>query len=59
MFSSVLTAATSSVLQAELDSCRELLQLEPENKCEAITSSLPPMQLDVFIYNRISRDLPC
>ena len=39
LFSSVLTAATSSVMQAELDSCRELLQLEPENKCETFMMS--------------------
>lgn len=33
-FGTTLTAATSSVLTAELDSCKELLQLEPDNKCE-------------------------
>ena len=33
-FNSLLTAATSSVLAAELDSCKELLELEPDNKCE-------------------------
>ena len=33
MFGSALTAARSSVLRAELDSCRELLQMEPDNKC--------------------------
>lgn len=39
VFSSILTAATSSVLRSELDSCQELLQLEPENKCESAGSS--------------------
>jgi hypothetical protein len=28
-----LTAATSNVLQSELASCKELLDLEPDNKC--------------------------
>ena len=35
MFGSTLTAATSSVLTAELDNCKELLQMEPDNKCES------------------------
>ena len=34
MFGSSMTAATSSVLQNELDSCQELLQMEPDNKCK-------------------------
>ena len=34
MFGSSMTAATSSVLQSELDNCQELLQMEPNNKCE-------------------------
>ena len=34
IFGSSMTAATTSVLQSELDSCQELLQLEPDNKCE-------------------------
>ena len=29
-----LTAATSSVLESELSSCKELLEVEPENKCK-------------------------
>lgn len=33
-FASSLTDATTSVLTAELDSCKELLQMEPDNKCE-------------------------
>ena len=36
VFTSTLTAATSSVLQSELESCQELLQLESENKCEGL-----------------------
>ena len=34
VFGSTHTAATSSVLAAELDSCKELLEMEPDNKCE-------------------------
>ena len=34
IFGSSMTAATSSVLQSELDNCQELLQMEPDNKCE-------------------------
>ena len=34
IFGSSLTAATSSVLQSELGSCQELMEEEPENKCE-------------------------
>ena len=33
-FGSTMTSAKTSVLQSELDSCQELLQLEPDNKCE-------------------------
>jgi hypothetical protein len=36
MFGSSMTSATSSVLQTELDNCQELLQMEPNNKCELI-----------------------
>lgn len=38
MFGASLTAATSTVLQSELTSCQELLELEPDNKC---TCSIP------------------
>ena len=33
LFSTYLTTATSEVLESELVMCRELLQLEPDNKC--------------------------
>ena len=33
-----LTAVHSSVLQQELDSCRLLLEEEPDNKCEYKTN---------------------
>ena len=32
-FDCPLTAATTTVLQSELTSCKELLGLEPDNKC--------------------------
>ena len=35
VFDSAPTAATSSVLEAELGSCQELLEMEPGNKCIA------------------------
>ena len=38
LFGSTLTAATSSVLEAELENCQELLQLEPNNKCTVAQS---------------------
>lgn len=31
---SYITMATSSILESELSSCEQLLELEPENKCE-------------------------
>ena len=34
MFGSALTAATSAVLRSELSSCKDLLDMEPDNKCE-------------------------
>lgn len=34
MFDSNLTEATSTVLLSELGSCQELMELEPDNKCE-------------------------
>ena len=34
LFGSALTEATSDVLTSELASCRELLELEPDNKCK-------------------------
>lgn len=34
IFGSALTEATSTVLQSELSSCQELMELEPDNKCE-------------------------
>ena len=34
VFGSTHTTATSSVLAGELNSCKELLQMEPHNKCE-------------------------
>ena len=34
MFGSSMTAATSTVLQTELENCQELLQMEPNNKCK-------------------------
>ena len=37
VFGSAHTAATTSVLAAELESCRELLTLEPDNKCRPLT----------------------
>jgi geranylgeranyl transferase type-2 subunit alpha len=40
VFGSTPTAATSSVLAAELDSCKELLQMEPENKWCILTTLL-------------------
>lgn len=39
VFDSAHTAAKSSVLAGELDSCKELLQMEPDNKCEPFTLS--------------------
>lgn len=33
IFGSSLTSATSTVLESELGSCKELLELEPDNKC--------------------------
>ena len=36
VFGPAHTATTSSMLAAELDSCKELLQMEPDNKCETI-----------------------
>jgi len=35
-----LTAVHSSVLQQELDSCRLLLEEEPDNKCEYNTEQI-------------------
>lgn len=40
VFGSTPTAATTSVLRAELDSCQELLQMEPDNKCNYIHPTL-------------------
>ena len=34
IFGSSLTSAKPSLLRSELETCQELLQLEPENKCE-------------------------
>lgn len=34
IFGSSLTATATPILQSELDNCLELLQLEPDNKCE-------------------------
>ena len=34
IFGTSMTAATVSVLQSELQSCQELLEMEPDNKCE-------------------------
>ena len=33
IFGTSMTAATVSVLQSELQSCQELLEMEPDNKC--------------------------
>jgi geranylgeranyl transferase type-2 subunit alpha len=46
MFGSTLTAATSSVLTAELDNCKELLQMEPDNKWCILTTLLLLQELD-------------
>ena len=32
---SYITMVTSSILESELSSCEQLLELEPENKCES------------------------
>ena len=39
MFNTSLTAATTSVLQSELTNCKELLELEPDNKCTLCSRS--------------------
>ncbi|CAI7999217.1 Geranylgeranyl transferase type-2 subunit alpha, partial [Geodia barretti] len=46
VFGSTHTAATSSVLAAELDSCKELLEMEPDNKWCILTTLLLLQALD-------------
>ena len=36
IFGTSMTAATVSVLQSELQSCQELLEMEPDNKCVCV-----------------------
>ncbi|XP_029188106.2 geranylgeranyl transferase type-2 subunit alpha-like isoform X3 [Acropora millepora] len=52
LFRAELTAVHSSVLQQELDSCRLLLQEEPDNKWTMLTMVLLMRALDPLVYEQ-------
>lgn len=47
-----LSVEKSTVLQSELESCKELQELEPENKCEAPFPEILPLSGGPFLGER-------
>ncbi len=54
-FGSSLTAATATVLESELGSCRDLLSMEPDNKCACMVHVCEPQ----FGHFDWSQGWPC
>lgn len=48
-FSTSLTATASTVLQDQLSSCRDLLDLEPDNKCKSVRWGLGKINVSTHI----------